>query len=192
MSTDRTVEIAKANNCEVIDFDTANEMDEQTLMGIRNNCWKETDAKWALVVDADELVDISLEFVENDDTGTIFQCDGYEVFGSMKNVVPSIGYCKPVLFRPKIYREINFGPGSHVANPITKHRVLSIIWGTTKVKLFHTKWLDWNYGIERQRQLAKRRSQHSKNMGWNFHYELDESIHRKYYEDGLRQCGISI
>jgi len=52
--------------------------------------------------------------------------------------------------------------------------------------MYHTKWRSWTNGIERARLLAKRRSEHSKKMGWNFHYELDESIHKDYYENGIR------
>ena len=40
MSDDRTVEIALDNECKVIPYDTSGYMDEQTLMNIRNNCWK--------------------------------------------------------------------------------------------------------------------------------------------------------
>jgi hypothetical protein len=96
----------------------------------------------------------------------------------------SVGYCKPVLFR-NMFREINLYPGSHDADPEIKSP-FGIIWDSTSVRLYHTKWRNWSNGIERARLLAKRRSEHSKQMGWNFHYELDESIHLDYYTNGIK------
>lgn len=197
MSDDRTVEIALNNECKIIPFDTGGYMDEQTLMSIRNNCWKESEAEWCLVVDTDELVDVDEMILETcialDGTcPNIFQCKGYEMFGTEEDTVhtltqgcESAGYCKPVLFRPNCFIEINLAPGSHSANPIPSSNN-TIIWKKDSPDMYHTKWRSWTNGIERARLLAKRRSEHSRKMGWNFHYELDESVHKEYYDNGVR------
>lgn len=190
-STDDTTKIALENECEVRFFNSGDEMDEATLIKVRNNCWKESEAHWCLVVDADELVDINTEFLTTNNTGNIFKCVGYEMFGTetdtvdtLVNGLPSAGYCKPVLFR-NWFKEINFAPGSHSADPVLRDNLpFSIIWDETSVNLYHTKWRSWSNGIERAKLLADRRSNHSRMMGWNFHYGLDESIHKDYYDNG--------
>lgn len=191
-STDNTVDIALDNDCEVRFFNSGDEMDEQTLMKVRNNCWKDSEAEWCLVVDADELVDVTIEKLNtlSEFSVNIFKCDGYEMFGTEEDTIKTLtqgcksaGYCKPVLFKTKHFEEINFAPGSHNASPVAK---VEVIWGEPVFKMFHTKWRSWTNGIERAKLLAERRSQHSKDMGWNFHYSLDESIHRDYYENGMK------
>jgi len=192
MSTDNTKSIALQNNCEVIDFDTADEMDEQTLIAIRNNCWKSSQANWCLVVDADELVDITDNLFMVAGTANIFKCEGYEMFGTEGDTIQtlnqgclSVGYSKPVLFQPWKLEEINFAAGSHNAEPIAKHG-FNVCWSTIHPHLYHTKWRSWSNGFDRAKLLAQRRSDHSKRNGWNIHYEFDESIHRDYYENGIR------
>lgn len=196
MSTDNTVGIALDNECKVIPFDTNSEMDELTLMNIRNNCWKDSEAKWCLVVDADELVDIDTKFLLTDISADIYKCEGYEMFGTEEDTIEtlvygchSIGYCKPVLFRPDKFKEINLRPGSHNADPIADTSY-GVSWNDTKnksvVNLYHTKWRSWTNGIERAHLLAKKRSDHSRQNGWNIHYEFDDSIHKDYYENGIR------
>lgn len=197
-SDDRTFEIALDNECKVIPFNTGGYMDEQTLMNIRNNCWKQSKAKWCLVVDCDELVDVDDLILEpaallNGICDNIFQCEGYEMFGTEQDTIDTLtqgcksaGYCKPVLFRPDCFKEINLAPGSHSCNPIPKEG-FTIKLGVGYPDMYHTKWRSWTNGIERARLLAKRRSEHSAKMGWNFHYGLDEAIHRDYYMRGMEQ-----
>jgi hypothetical protein len=47
-STDNTVAIAKANNCEVITYCTNNQIQDRKYLEIKNNCWKKskTPAPW--------------------------------------------------------------------------------------------------------------------------------------------------
>ena len=166
-------------------------MDEQTLMNIRNNCWKDSEAQWCLVVDADELVDVNVLCLENwlED---IIQCEGYEMFGTEEDTIQTLtqgcksaGYCKPVLFKKDSFKEINFAPGSHTCSPEPVGKDFSTN-PTISVNLYHTKWRSWTNGFERAKLLAERRSNHSRMNGWNFHYGLDESIHRDYYENGMK------
>jgi len=166
-------------------------MDEKTLMDIRNSYWKESEAQWCLVVDADELVDVRMEFLLNS-RASMVRCTGYEMFGTEEDTIdtliygcPSLGYCKPVLFRPATIKETNFAPGSHSANPISIDGSKNEIWENV-VDLYHTKWRSWTNGIERAHLLAKRRSEHSRLQGWNIHYEFDDSVHQEYFSNGHR------
>lgn len=192
-SDDRTFEIALDNECKVIPFDTGGYMDEQTLMNIRNNCWTQSKARWCLVVDCDELVDINVDFLNKKTTTGLYQCKGYEMFGTEEDTIQTLtqgcesaGYCKPVLFRPDIIGCLGLTPGSHSANPLSK-TLDPVVIVKDQPNLYHTKWRSWTNGIERARLLAQRRSEHSAKMGWNFHYGLDEAIHRDYYMRGMEQ-----
>lgn len=193
MSDDGTVELARQNNCEVIQFTTNGKMDEKTLIEIRNNCWKVCTTNWCVVVDADELVDVTPEILEHAGTTSIYRCEGYEMFGTSEDTIetlvnglPSEGYCKPVVFKPWVFQDINFGPGSHSCNPVPKEGNW-LLWDTTKsMKLYHTKWRSWEHGIRRAHMIANRVSEDSRAKGWNFHYALDDSIHLDYYSNGIK------
>lgn len=191
-STDNTAQIALDNGCEVRFFNSGDEMDEQTLVNVRNNCWKESTAKWCLVVDADELVDVRISFLSTCKASMV-KCTGYEMFGEENDTIdtliygcPSVGYCKPVLFRPSTIVETNFAPGSHSASPVSRDGDGKVYIWEDVMPLFHTKWRSWSNGIERAHLLAKRRSEHSRSMGWNIHYEFDDSIHKDYYDNGIK------
>lgn len=192
-SDDNTFGIALDNECKVIPFDTGGYMDEQTLMDIRNNCWKQSEAKWCLVVDCDELVNVTVEMLIPITLTTVYKCKGFEMFGTEEDTIEtldkgleSVGYSKPVLFKPYLLKELNLTPGSHDCNPIHIDKKGEVRIVKDYPNMFHTKWRSWSNGIERARLLAKRRSEHSKQMGWNFHYELDESVHLDYYTNGIK------
>lgn len=193
-STDKTVEIALSKNCEVKSFDTNGKLDEMTLINIRNNCWKEYNSHYYCVVDADEFVEVTKEFLLKglNENWDICKCFGYEMFGDnddtiwdLKYGVPSVGYSKPVLFKNTI-AETNFEPGSHKGNPIKKFN-LPVNWINDYPNLYHTKWRSWENGIQRQKQIAERgRSGHSISMGWAYHYELPEQAHIEHFTQGYK------
>lgn len=191
MSTDKTVDIAYKNNCEVISFDTGGKMDESTLMNIRNQCWKNSTSKWIIVADSDEWVDISEKMLE-ESTWEIAKCNGYEMFGTEKDKaedllygVESVGYCKPIIFKKDAIKETNFAAGSHKASPESEYRH-SIIWAENPPNLYHTKWRSWSNGIGKAHDITPRRSEEDKKKGWNFHYSLNDLIHKDYYENGMK------
>jgi glycosyltransferase involved in cell wall biosynthesis len=62
-STDATAAIALRKGCEVRFFDTANTYDEQSLVDIRNHRWKDYSSSYCCVVDADEWVAVTREFL---------------------------------------------------------------------------------------------------------------------------------
>lgn len=195
-STDRTVEIAKDYGCKVESFFTDDQMDEKTLINIRNTCWLDSSAKFRIVCDADEFVDVNQSMLENaiKEHWDYCICEGYEMFGfgeKWENLIKgtrSEGYCKPVLFKDTIH-EMNFAPGSHKAYP-TVLRSEEPVFVKNYPKLFHTKWRDFDYGIKRQHLLATRVSSDSKKKGLNFHYGLNDSIHNDYFTNGLKNSTV--
>lgn len=188
-STDNTINILKENNCEVISFSTGGKMDESTLMDIRNNCWKNSTAKWIIIVDSDEFVQITPEDLTDD--FNIIKCTGYEMFSEEGDKledllygVESVGYSKPALFKRENFEEINYAPGNHSCSPQPKEGK-EIKWCQKQINLYHTKWRSWENGINKAHEIAPRVSEQSKLHGWNFHYGLDNSIHKDYYQQGL-------
>lgn len=191
MSSDLTVEICNEFGAEVISFNTNGTHDEKTLMNIRELCWKnpEHESTHIVVCDDDEWVNVSLESMEGD--WNVNKCIGYELFGEDSDTmddlifgVESIGYAKQAYFRRDQIERMNFGAGSHNANPIPKEG-FELKYNPNPVEMFHTKWRGWNRGLSRQYSIAPRRSEDSKSKGWNFHYSLPESVHKDYYQNGF-------
>jgi hypothetical protein len=174
-------------------FSTEDKMDELTLISLRNNCWTKSAAKFIIVCDSDELVDITEQDLLDCNDGELWnlcKCNGVELFGHTgadKGVfygVESEGYSKSVLFHRDSVVSMNFAPGSHTCNP-TMQIGVQPKWNPNKVNLFHTKWQDWDYGIERQHAIREKGiSADSKQKGWNFHYSLPDSAHEEYFNNG--------
>lgn len=199
-SDDKTVEICKAMNCTTNTFSTRNQMDEKTLISIRNTAWKNSKAEYVCIVDADEWVDLdrcmlqdNLNLPEdNDEKWNICKCSGYEMFGEQGDKmddllygVTSAGYCKPILFKKDEIANVSFAAGSHGANPVPQEGK-QIKWKKGFPKLYHTKHRSFEYVIERHGLLAARRSQDSRAKGWNFHYGLPYEQHLDYYSNGMK------
>lgn len=199
MSSDLTVEICKSLDCEVISFNTMGTMDEKTLINIRELCWLNPnhDSEWVIVCDDDEYVDVTPE--QLDGTWNVNKCIGYEIFGqdgdSFEELIyglPSDGYSKQVLFNRHQIKRMNFGAGSHQANPEPKQG-FEVIYNPNPCPLYHMKWRGWEAGLNRQKSIAPRISEDSKKKGWNFHYGLPEKLeqgqtglnHWDYYNNGL-------
>ena len=190
-STDvRMKEISETHGCKFTTFSTGGKMDENTLMKLRNNSWKASDAIYVLVVDSDELVDIDESTLRTNllkFEWYAIKCKGYELFGNDENDfyfgTPSEGYSKQVLFIKDLVKETNYGPGSHVSNFICYHAHKLKVSNT--FNLYHTKWQNWARGLERQAVIATRRSSNDIQNGWNFHYSLPESSHKNYYDNGV-------
>lgn len=192
-STDQTIEIAERMGCKIVSFSTNNTMDELSLMKVRNSCWKESEAQYIIVCDADEWVDVNRDILlrnNEEKEWDICKCMGYEMFSRLGDAPDQIvngtwsaGYCKPILFRKDSIQETNFEAGSHKANPKGN---TELKWKINFPNLYHTKHRSWENVIERCTLLAERRSPHSKSKGWNFHYSLPEGAHREYRENGLK------
>lgn len=196
-STDKTVQIAQDNSCDTYLFDTNNQMDEKTLMTIRNSCWIDSPAQYIIVCDADEFVDVNKHILlrnNEEQEWDICKCFGYEMVGEEKDTIQTLnkgvwaaGYCKPILFKKDSIQSINFAPGSHSCNPVSNKELK---WKVNFPNLYHTKHRSWTNVIERAKLLAERRSDHSKRMGWNFHYGLEEHVHLNYRQGLLDNAVI--
>lgn len=197
-STDggETERICVEHNVTFRTFNTNGKMDEAALIMLRNNSWKISDSRFAIVCDSDELVDVAEEdlLVCNDgEWWNVCHCQGVELFGTKDDNpdefwgVDSVGYSKSVLFHIPSIESMNFAPGSHQCNPTTKNG-LPLKWSPNRFKLYHTKWQNWDEGLSRQKEIKEKGiTEHSKKLGWNFHYSLPDSAHEEYFSKAYAQ-----
>jgi len=187
-STDNSVKILndwKECEIEIIEYNTDNHYDEQTLIDLKNNCWKGDDSDYVIVCDVDELLyhpNLG-EFIKKQPYVDYFTPTGYHMMGEeiptdytkqiyeiIKNGTPDNQYNKNVLFKRENVTDTNYSPGAHGSR----------FNGTTKLincedhdlKLLHYKWLSPEYVADKHIHYGERRSQDTINKGWGVHYGL--------------------
>lgn len=194
-STDRSVEIALAHpNVEVFDFDTGGKLSELTLMEIRNHAWKQEKCDCVVVCDIDEFLyphDI-VGFVQRHPDVDVFQpqgydmvCDEFPVFDGrliterVQWGAPAENYSKMACFRPARVVDMNFGPGSHRAEPVGRgelkfHRAGT---GADDLKLLHYKNLGLPYRLKRHQALKGRLGgPEFERFRFGYHYGFDAQV----------------
>jgi hypothetical protein len=191
-STDKTVEIAKNENCEVINYSTGDKLTDSKYLEIKNNCWKNSESDWVIVCDCDELIQVNYkQLIEEEKIGTnIIKPIGYSIMNYDDNLTldqmefgfRDVGFDKSILFNKKYINEINYGPGCHHSYPIPK-KDSSIIYNKNIYKLIHYKYLYPNYTVNRHKLFANRLSSENKIRGWGYHYNSSESSIINYYEE---------
>lgn len=186
ISTDDTVQIALANNCEVIPFDTNNQYRENRQIQIRNSCWEGALTDWVIVCDLDELLDINIRELRTEaETGaSIIKSSTYDMINlednsdiaGMKYGVKSPLPGKSCLFNKKYISEMNYGPGSHSCNPQGL-----IVYSKKAYKLYHYNSINEDLTIEKFKIRATRMSQENLKHGWGNHYLMtSEQIREEY------------
>lgn len=177
-------------------FDTKEKMDEDHLIWIRNTIWKGSTAKFVIVCDSDELVDVTeqdLLACNDGEEWNLCKCHGVELFGHEAADggrffgVDADGYSKSVLFHRASVESMNFAAGSHTCSPTMNMGYLPK-WNPAQINLYHTKWQDWDRGLARQHQIRDRGvSEQSVRNGWNFHYSLPDFAHEEYFRNGYEK-----
>jgi glycosyltransferase involved in cell wall biosynthesis len=122
-STDETGEYCRSRGCNVIDY-VLEEPKGISGTYLRNNCWKESEAEWIIVVDQDELINISLEDLDAIENFDVIKFKGYNMVVQEGQNGPREfthgklhpWYCKSLMFRKSI-GEINYSGGAHTVNP---------------------------------------------------------------------------
>jgi glycosyltransferase involved in cell wall biosynthesis len=142
-STDSTREYCESKGCLVTTIEYPDNlhlmgMEPKGMTDLKNECWKNSEAEWVIVVDQDELVDVwekDLEFLKDFD---LLILKGYDMFGLGESDPKKFiygrlhpWYCKPAMFRPSI-GEINYSSGAHKAFPTSEVR-----WSRYHFNLYH-------------------------------------------------------
>jgi len=193
-STDDSVEIAKNLGCEVIKFTSNNEQNEFTQVYIKNNCWKNINSGWCIVIDMDEWLCITEEELKREEGKgtTILKVIGLNIIGESKNteltdmnlhsinkLVYSKSECKSLCFlRPQI-QEMNYSSGAHTAKP------LGIIkYSLTSYLNKHMCYLGLEFLINKMK-CRYERTYKMREVGMDLHYSNDIMKITNEYNDLL-------
>lgn len=189
-STDRTVEIARESNCEIIQYDTNNTISDSKYLEIKNNCWKSSTTDWNFVCDVDELCQINIEnLIHESNVGTsIIRFVGYDMVNTSEdpsnitieglcNGVRNWYYDKSVAFNKSKISEINFEPGCHTSFPSG-----DIQYSENHYNLFHYKFIGEDYVISRYKLFSSRLSTENLHAGWGSHYKQAEENLRSTFK----------
>jgi glycosyltransferase involved in cell wall biosynthesis len=172
-STDKTVEIAKANGCEIRGYDSNNQLDDGLHMRIKNTCWKDAATDWVLMCDLDEMLDINEEQLKQEEAAGVTRIkteawtlvnmeDTYDR-ASLEKISYGFrdpGYDKSVLFNKKFIQEINYNPGAHGSTPVGK------IVDSKIYKLYHYQYINPDIFVAKRMETKKRLSDINRKNGW--------------------------
>ena len=186
MSTDNTVSIAESNGCEVISYDTNNQIQDSKYLKIKNNCWKNALNDWVLVCDVDELLDINeMQLKEEEYKNiTIIRSEGYnmvnmednlDIYG-IKHGARTVYHDKSYLFNKKFISDINYEPGCHKCNPVG-----FVSYSENAYKLYHYNFINENLSVEKYQIYRNRLSPENLKNGWGNHYlHTDEQVRAEF------------
>lgn len=186
-STDNTREIAESLGAEVRLFGEKGQLSDKWYLKIKNHCWKESDADWVIICDADEILYhpyllFNLKSATNKGD-TIFHTYGWNVFSNhvprgsfleLQNGFHDKNYSKTVIFNPKEIKEINYGYGCHESQPRG-----NVKWSDVTPVLFHYR----NIGgveklVERHKMYRKRLSALNRELKLGIHYNYPDERRR--------------
>ena len=185
-STDSTTDIAIKNGCEVISWHSGNTIRDDLYLQLKNTCWKNAEEEWVIIVDCDEFIDMTEDYLSLVDFN-IVKTQGWEMIGDSLNTTEicygtrSPGYDKVCMFKPSVIEEINYEPGAHEAKPVPTGQE-TLVFNSTQIKLWHYKWLTLDYVLERYELFEKRLSDINKQNGWGIHYTYDVNKLTEFYE----------
>lgn len=129
-STDNTFALAQKFGVQIVHEHTGDKVDDRVNKRIKDTCWLGSDADWCAVVDADELLVFpqGAERTLADYTAqglTVIKPQGWDmasdaypttdgqIYDEIKCGAKNWLYDKPVLFSPRLVREIDFYVGAH-------------------------------------------------------------------------------
>lgn len=185
-SSDRTVEIAESQGCQVKKLISNNKIREDLLTDIKNRCWKEKRKDkydWVFIVDTDEfiyhrnLIDI-LEKSKKLNISMLkpygFQMISQHIPKDDKQIweISRIGCCslkdisKSCILSPTRILETNYSAGSHSCSPVGFVRHCS----NSGILMLHYSHLSLNYVLDRYEKKKQRLSDLNLENNWGYHY----------------------
>ena len=188
-STDGSADLAEKLGYEIKPFDTGNQMDDASLVELKNNCWKQDDTDWVIVADMDELIDINEQMLtrQQELDYSIIQTFGFQMVNltdelKVQNIHSGFRendvYDKCLIFNKKFVQDMHWAVGCHTCNPSG-----SIVrFSSDRFHLLHFKYLSEDFIVNRYKDLNQRRSQKNIENKWSVHYEISEQELREYYK----------
>ena len=195
-SNDKTIEIAKSNNCLIYSYSTNNTVNDVEYLNIKNNCWKKSTADWVIIVDCDEFIDIYESDLYNlmNEEYNLVQTIGYNMINTTLDIpstrlgVRSTWYDKAAIFMPKYIKEINYNSGCHTYDPIGNN--IKICKGI--YNLYHFKRLSLEYYLDRVRLCRNRLSDTNIKFRLATHYLASDQDHIEDFNKILKEAILII
>lgn len=184
-STDGTKNIClNTPNLQYIPYHTGNKLSDSTYLKIKNNAWKHADTDWVIVCDVDEFLDVNGSNLN--DNQSIYKSKGFNMFNldNLEDIteinygLPAVQYDKSILFNRKRLTEINYGAGCHHCEPQG-----DVVFSVINPPLYHMKFLNVDYIVQRYKMYSERLSDENKQMRWGYHYQQAEQEIRDSYHN---------
>ena len=184
-STDGTKNICLSTpNLQYIAYHTGNKLSDSTYLKIKNNAWKHAETDWVIVCDVDEFLDVNESNLN--DNQSIYKAKGFNMFNldNLEDIteinygLPAVQYDKSILFNRKRLTEINYGAGCHHCEPKG-----DVVFGVINPPLYHMKFLNVDYIVQRYKMYSERLSDENKQMRWGYHYQQAEQEIRDSYHN---------
>jgi len=203
MSTDNTKQIALDNGCEVISWEApGGGLNDQCYIEIKSQCYKQDREHfdWVMTVDSDEL------YTHKNGVGGLLSClerykkqgvtlpkiKGYNMVGPEKDCtditkitkgVEDISYSKRCLFSPKLDMMWSWGCHPQHSAEFVKNVSGVVESEESDILLYHYKYINLDYVINRHAAYSKRMSSFNKERGLAVHYDYEEERVRSEYLD---------
>lgn len=190
-STDDSIAIVRKKFPDVIieELNTNGEFREDIQINIRNNIWKQSNADFVIMADMDEFIvdeDIFSKLnIMKELNIAIPKVKGYNmfsenfptnykelIFDQVTNGFRDQTFDKNIIFNPKLVKDMNFGPGSHMCKPVYKDGYEVNVNHHIELKLLHFKYLGREYLYKKHSLYANRMSEVNKKHNYGFEYEL--------------------
>jgi hypothetical protein len=172
-SIDKTVEIAKANECEIRPFDTGGKLNDQMHWDLKNNCWRDAKTDWVLVQDLDEMLDINATQLAQESANGVTkiksECwhmvnmednlDVRSIIWGYRDLRDTV-YDKDLLFNKK-YVDINY-----INNDCHFTNSRGLIKNSKPYRMYHYKYANPDVWVSKTKRNSDTLSDLNKQNGW--------------------------
>lgn len=197
-SNDRTVEIIRNfGNVNLLTYDSNDEIRDDLLLRVKNNCWKLSrgSADYVIVADCDEFLyhPKMEEFLikAKEQNVSLIKPIGYHMVAdedydivnndpmtSVKLGVREQLLDKYIMFDPNKVHEINYNFGCHMCNPVGQLKIAT----SKQLYLKHFKFVGLQNYIDRSMSYCKRLSNYNKERKMGLHYNRsEEEVKQDYF-----------
>jgi hypothetical protein len=193
-SSDPTAIVALSLGMNVFKLNTNDTYDEYTLMQARYSCYKREN-DFTLVCDADEWIDITQdELMQEKECGTtIIRTQGYQMCNvddyldllDIKHGYKDDDYSKNLLFDAGKIEDMRWVAGCHRSRPIG-----NVVYSEKVYNLYHMKYWNKQYLIDRYTHVNKRRSEHSRKNSHGIHYDKTPEQIATEYDNAMAKATI--
>ena len=184
-STDNSQKIIYESECNLITYDSYNQIRGDIYMNIKNQCWKFDTHDWVVVCDIDEFLFINDAAMNNLHKHNIVNAQGYSVLGIPPSTLGTEdnAYSKKLLFRPSHYKNINYSAGAHRITP-----ELNLGYGLSGNReictILHYNNISEEYVLERYKMYEARLSKINKQYNWGHQYiaQTEQTVKARFDE----------